>query len=173
MSYPYQIRSMDDYTTAWKKSVEDPAGFWSDVAKHFTWKKPWNRVLDWNFRDPSVKWFDGAQLNITENCIDRHLADKAHQPAIIWEPNDPNEQQRILTYAQLHEEVCCFGRVLLNNGVKKGDRVCIYMGMIPELAIAVLACARIGAIHSVIFGGFSAQSIADRLLDANAEFIVT
>lgn len=173
MSYPYQIRSMDDYTTAWKKSVEDPAGFWSDVAQHFTWKKPWNTVLDWNFRDPSVKWFDGAQLNITENCIDRHLADKAHQPAIIWEPNDPNAQQRILTYAQLHEEVCRFGRVLLNNGVKKGDRVCIYMGMIPELAIAVLACARIGAIHSVIFGGFSAQSIADRLLDANAEFIVT
>ena len=173
MSYPYQIRSMDDYASAWKKSAEDPAGFWSDVAQHFQWKKPWNSVVDWNFHEPSVKWFDGAQLNITENCIDRHLTDKAHQPAIIWEPNDPNAPQRILTYAHLHEEVCRFGHVLQNNGVKKGDRVCIYMGMVPELAIAVLACARIGAIHSVIFGGFSAQSIADRLKDAQAEFIVT
>ena len=173
MSYPYQIRSMDDYASAWKKSAEDPAGFWSDVAQHFQWKKPWNSIIDWNFHEPSVKWFDGAQLNITENCIDRHLADKAHQPAIIWEPNDPNAPQRMLTYAHLHEEVCRFGHVLQNNGVKKGDRVCIYMGMVPELAIAVLACARIGAIHSVIFGGFSAQSIADRLKDAQAAFIVT
>ncbi|MFM7221957.1 MAG: acetate--CoA ligase [Bacteroidota bacterium] len=173
MSYPYQIRSMDDYASAWKKSAEDPAGFWSDVAQHFQWKKPWNSIVDWNFHEPSVKWFDGAQLNITENCIDRHLADKAHQPAIIWEPNDPNAPQRMLTYAHLHEEVCRFGHVLQNNGVKKGDRVCIYMGMVPELAIAVLACARIGAIHSVIFGGFSAQSIADRLKDAQAAFIVT
>jgi acetyl-CoA synthetase len=173
MSYPYQINSFDEYQSAWKKSVEDPAGFWGDIAQHFQWKKPWETVLEWNFKDPSVKWFNGAQLNITENCIDRHLVDKANQPAIIWEPNDPNEHHRMLTYAQLHLKVNQFAHVLKNNGVKKGDRVCIYMGMIPELAIAVLGCARIGAVHSVVFGGFSAQSIADRLQDAQAEFIIT
>ena len=173
MSYPYQITSYEGYQEAYKKSVEDPEGFWGDVASHFQWKKPWDKVLDWNFKEPSIKWFSGAQLNITENCIDRHLADKANQPAIIWEPNDPNDHHRMLTYAQLHTKVNQFANVLKNNGVKKGDRVCIYMGMIPELAIAVLGCARIGAIHSVIFGGFSAQSIADRLQDANAEFIIT
>ncbi len=173
MSYPYQIKSLEEYHAAWKKSVEDPENFWGDIAANFQWKKPWERVLDWNFKEPSVKWFEGAQLNITENCIDRHLHDKANQPAIIWEPNNPNDPQRILTYAQLHLKVNQFAHVLKNNGVKKGDRVCIYMGMIPELAIAVLACARIGAIHSVIFGGFSAQSIADRLQDAKSEFIIT
>ncbi len=173
MSYPYQINSFDEYQSAWKKSVEDPAGFWGDIAQHFQWKKPWETVLEWNFKDPSIKWFSGAQLNITENCIDRHLVDKANQPAIIWEPNDPNEHHRILTYAQLHLKVNQFAHVLKNNGVKKGNRVCIYMGMIPELAIAVLGCARVGAVHSVVFGGFSAQSIADRLQDAQAEFIIT
>jgi acetyl-CoA synthetase len=129
--------------------------------------------LEWNFKDPKVEWFKGGQLNITENCIDRHLATRGNQPAIIWEPNDPNEEHRIITYHQLHTKVCQFTQVLINNGVKKGDRVCIYMGMIPELAIAVLACARMGAIHSVIFGGFSAQSIADRLEDAKATCIIT
>jgi acetyl-CoA synthetase len=173
MSYPYQITSYEGYREAWKKSVENPEDFWGEVASHFQWKKPWDKVLDWNFKDPSIKWFSGAELNITENCIDRHLVDKANQPAIIWEPNDPNDHHRLLTYAQLHTKVNQFANVLKNNGVKKGDRVCIYMGMIPELAIAVLGCARIGAIHSVIFGGFSAQSIADRLQDANAEFIIT
>ena len=173
MSCPYQINSFENYQQAWKKSIEDPEGFWGDVASHFQWSKPWDKVLDWNFKEPSVKWFDGAKLNITENCIDRHLKDKANQPAIIWEPNDPNEHHRMLTYAQLHTKVNQFAHVLKNNGIKKGDRVCIYMGMIPELAIAVLACARIGAIHSVIFGGFSAQSIADRLQDAKSEFIIT
>jgi acetyl-CoA synthetase len=173
MSYPYQIKSYEEYQQAWKKSVEDPEGFWGDVASHFQWKKPWDSVLEWNFSEPSVKWFNGAQLNITENCIDRHLQDKASQPAIIWEPNDPNDHHRMITYAQLHLKVNQFAHVLKNNGVKKGDRVCIYMGMIPELAIAVLACARVGAIHSVIFGGFSAQSIADRLQDAQAAFIIT
>ena len=173
MSYPYQITSYEGYQEAWKKSVENPEDFWGEVASHFQWKKPWDKVLDWNFKEPSIKWFSGAELNITENCIDRHLADKANQPAIIWEPNDPNDHHRLLTYAQLHTKVNQFANVLKNNGVKKGDRVCIYMGMIPELAIAVLGCARIGAIHSVIFGGFSAQSIADRLQDANAEFIIT
>ena len=173
MSYPYQIKSLEDYQKAWKKSIESPEEFWSSIAENFHWYKKWDKVLDWNFKDPSIKWFEGGKLNITHNCIDRHLAEKANQPAIIWEPNDPNEHHRILTYAQLHQKVVQFSNVLKNNGVKKGDRVCIYMGMIPELAIAVLACARIGAIHSVIFGGFSAQSISDRLQDAQAEFIVT
>lgn len=173
MSYPYQIKSMEAYREAWNKSVQDPEGFWGDVASHFLWKKPWEKVLEWNFREPSINWFKGAQLNITENCLDRHLADKANQPAIIWEPNHPDEHHRLITYAQLHAKVVQFSHVLNNNGVKKGDRVCLYMGMIPELAIAVLACARIGAIHSVIFGGFSAQSIADRLQDAQARFIIT
>ena len=173
MSYPYQIKSLEDYHQAWKKSIESPEAFWSSIASNFHWYQKWDKVLDWNFKEPSIKWFSGAKLNITDNCIDRHLADKANQPAIIWEPNDPNEHHRTLTYAQLHEKVVQFSNVLKNNGVKKGDRVCIYMGMIPELAIAVLSCARIGVIHSVIFGGFSAQSIADRLQDAKAEFIIT
>ncbi|MFM8586809.1 MAG: acetate--CoA ligase [Bacteroidota bacterium] len=173
MSYPYQIKSLEDYHQAWKQSIESPEEFWSSIASNFHWYKKWDQVLNWNFKEPSIKWFEGGKLNITHNCIDRHLTEKADQPAIIWEPNDPNEHHRVLTYAQLHQKVVQFSNVLKNNGVKKGDRVCIYMGMIPELAIAVLACARIGAIHSVIFGGFSAQSIADRLQDAQAEFIIT
>jgi acetyl-CoA synthetase len=173
MSYPYQLTSLQQYQDAYKKSVEDPEGFWSSVADNFYWRKKWDRVLQWNFKEPNVKWFEGAKLNITENCLDRHLSKLADTPAIVWEPNNPGEQSRILTYKELHFKVCQFANVLKNNGVRKGDRVCIYMGMIPELAIAILACARIGAVHSVIFGGFSAQSIADRLQDAKAEFIVT
>ena len=173
MSYPYQIKSLEEYKQAYKKSIEDPEGFWAGIADHFYWRKKYNKVLDWNFTDPKIEWFKGGRLNITENCIDRHLEKLADQPAIIWEPNNPDERTRIVTYARLHKRVCQFAQVLKNNGVKKGDRVCIYMGMIPELTYAVLGCARIGAIHSVIFGGFSAQSIADRLEDANAEYIVT
>jgi acetyl-CoA synthetase len=164
---------MDQYEMAYRVSVTRPEEFWASVAEHFHWRKKWDKVLEWNFKEPNVKWFQGAKLNITENCLDRHLADKADQPAIIWEPNDPSEHTRVLTYKKLHEKVCQFAQVLKNNGVKRGDRVCIYMGMIPELAIAVLSCARIGAIHSVVFGGFSAQSIADRLEDAQATFIIT
>jgi len=173
MSYPYQIKSLEQYQKEYKQSIDDPVGFWSNIAEHFSWKKKWDTVLDWNFKQPQVEWFKGAKLNITENCLDRHLEKFGDTPALIWEPNDPDEHHRILTYKKLHEKVCQFSHVLKNNGVKKGDRVCIYMGMIPELAIAVLACARIGAIHSVVFGGFSAQSIADRLYDAQAEYIVT
>ena len=173
MSYPYQIRSEADYRAAYKQSVEDPEQFWGTVAENFSWKKKWDKVLSWNFEEPKVEWFAGGKLNITENCIDRHLATLGDKPAIIWEPNDPNERVRVVTYNRLHKRVCQFAQVLLNNGVKKGDRVCIYMGMVPELAYAVLGCARIGAIHSVVFGGFSAQSIADRLEDAKATFIVT
>jgi acetyl-CoA synthetase len=120
MSYPYQINSYENYQQAWEKSVEDPEGFWGDVASNFQWSKPWDKVLDWNFKEPSIKWFDGAKLNITENCIDRHLKDKANQPAIIWEPNDPNEHHRMLTYAQLHTKVNQFSHALKNNGIKKG-----------------------------------------------------
>ncbi|MGI9139160.1 MAG: acetate--CoA ligase [Sediminibacterium sp.] len=173
MSYPYQIKNIDQYHEAYKKSIDQPEIFWGEVAENFTWRKKWDTVLEWNFKDPSIAWFKGAKLNITENCLDRHLEKQGDTPALIWEPNDPEEHHRIITYKQLHLKVCQFAQVLLNNGVQKGDRVCIYMGMIPELAIAVLACARIGAIHSVIFGGFSAQSIADRLEDAKAEFIIT
>jgi acetyl-CoA synthetase len=173
MSYPFQITSIEQYHTDYKKSVVDPEGFWADVAENFLWRKKWKTVLNWNFKEPKVEWFAGAKLNITENCIDRHLATMADKPAIIWEPNNPDERTRIVTYARLHKRVCQFAQVLKNNGVKKGGRVCIYMGMVPELAYAILGCARIGAIHSVIFGGFSAQSIADRLEDAQAEYIVT
>lgn len=173
MSYPYQIKSFDEYRAAYQKSIEDPSAFWADVAENFTWRKKWDKVLEWNFTEPKVEWFKGGKLNITENCLDRHISTKGNEPALIWEPNAPDEQHRTLTYKKLLEKVCQFAHVLKNNGVKKGDRVCIYMGMIPELSIAVLACARIGAIHSVVFGGFSAQSIADRLYDAQAEFIVT
>ncbi len=173
MSYPYQIKSLEQYHSDYKKSVDDPEGFWASVAENFVWRKKWDSVLNWNFTEPKIEWFKGAKLNITENCIDRHLATMGDKPAIIWEPNNPEERVRVVTYARLHKRVCQFAQVLKNNGVKKGDRVCIYMGMVPELAYAVLGCARIGAIHSVIFGGFSAQSIADRLEDAQAEFIVT
>lgn len=173
MSYPYQLKSFDDYKQAWQHSVTDPEGFWANVADHFYWRRKWDKVLEWDFKQPDVKWFTGAKLNITENCLDRHLGTLGNQPAIIWEPNDPEERHRVLTYRELYNKVCQFANVLKNNGVKKGDRVCIYMGMIPELAIAVLACARIGAIHSVVFGGFSAQSIADRIQDAQASLVIT
>ncbi len=173
MSFPYQIKSFEEYLEQYKISIEQPEKFWGGVAENFTWKKKWDKVLEWNFKEPRVRWFEGAKLNITENCLDRHLADKADQPAIIWEPNDPSQKNRILSYQELYISVCRFVQVLKNNGVRKGDRVCIYMPMIPELAIAVLACARMGAIHSVVFGGFSAQSIADRIEDANCNIVIT
>ena len=173
MAYPYQIKSFDEYKKAYQRSVEDPAMFWSEVASHFSWRKKWSKVVDWDFVGPNVKWFADGRLNITENCIDRHLQTLGEKPAIIWEPNNPEERVRVVTYNRLHKRVCQVAQMLTNNGVKKGDRVCIYMGMVPELVYAVLGCARIGAIHSVVFGGFSAQSIADRLEDAQAEFIIT
>ena len=173
MAYPYQITSFEAYQEAYRKSVNEPEAFWSGVADNFRWRRKWDSVLQWNFEQPDVKWFAGGKLNITENCIDRHLATHGDKPAFIWEPNNPEDRVRVVTYNRLHKRVCQVAQMLRNNGVKKGDRVCIYMGMVPELVYAVLGCARIGAIHSVIFGGFSAQSIADRLFDANAEFIIT
>ena len=168
-----RIRTFDEYQTAYKQSIEDPETFWAEIAQEFTWRKPWTKTLQWNFEEPSIKWFVGGKLNITENCLDRHLAERGDQPAIIWEPNDPTETGATLTYRMLHDQVCRFANVLKRNGVMKGDRVCVYMPMVPELAIAVLACARIGAIHSVVFGGFSAQSIADRINDAQCKVIIT
>ena len=173
MSYSYQIKSIEAYREVYKKSIEDPEAFWAEIAENFTWRKKWDKVLNWNFTEPKIEWFAGGKLNITENCLDRHLEKLGDKPAIIWESNDPEERTRVVTYERLHKRVCQFAQVLKNNGIKKGDRVCIYMGMIPELAYAVLACARIGAIHSVIFGGFSAQSIADRLEDTKSECIIT
>jgi acetyl-CoA synthetase len=173
MSYPYQIKSAEEYRSMYQQSVDDPEGFWAGIAAHFSWRRKWDNVLEWDFTRPRVRWFEGAKLNITENCLDRHLKERGDQPAIIWEPNDPKENYRVLTYKDLHFSVCQFANVLKNNGLKKGDRVCIYMPMVPELAIAVLACARIGVIHSVVFGGFSAQSIADRIQDAGCSVVIT
>ncbi len=173
MSLSYRINSLEQYEKAYRESVESPEKFWGSIADHFQWHKKWKRVSKWNFKTPQVEWFIGGKLNITENCLDRHLEKMGDTPAILWEPNDPNEKARTLTYRELHTEVCRFANVLKNNGVKKGDRICVYMGMIPELAITLLACARVGAIHSVVFGGFSAQSISDRIQDAHAEFVVT
>ncbi|MBS1929344.1 MAG: acetate--CoA ligase [Chitinophagaceae bacterium] len=173
MSFPFQISSREQYERDYQASIENPEKFWGEVASHFLWRKPWDKVLDWNFKEPRVEWFKGAKLNITENVIDRHLETRGEQPAIIWEPNNPDERTRVVTYNRLHKRVCQVAQMLTNLGVKKGDRVCIYMGMVPELAYAVLGCARIGAIHSVIFGGFSAQSIADRLEDTNSAYIIT
>jgi len=168
-----QVKSFDEYQQAYQLSVDHPEVFWANIAEHFTWKKKWDRVLDWNFSEPKIEWFGGAKLNITENCLDRHLENNGDDIAIIWESNDPDEASRNISYRELHQQVCTFSNVLKQNGAKKGDRICLYMPMIPELEVAVLACARIGAIHSVVFGGFSAQSISDRIQDAQCNIVVT
>src|SRR5690606_9417665 len=168
-----QIKSFEEYKEVYTQSVADPEAFWAGIAENFYWRRKWRNVLDWNFKEPRIRWFEGARLNITENCLDRHIYNLGDKPAIIWEPNDPNEDYRVLTYKQLLDKVEQFSHVLRNNGVHKGDRVCIYLPMVPELVIAVLACARIGAIHSVVFGGFSAQSIADRINDADCRLVIT
>lgn len=168
-----QITSLKQYEEDYKKSVENPEQFWGEVAQNFQWRKPWYKVLSWDFETPTIKWFEGAKLNITENCLDRHLANSGDKPAIIWEPNNPEEESVTLTYKMLHERVCRFANILKRNGAQKGDRICIYMPMVPELAIAVLACARIGTVHSVVFGGFSAKSIADRINDAQCKLVIT
>lgn len=168
-----KINSLEEYHQQYKRSVEDPEGFWNEKAETFRWKRKWNRTLDWEFETPSVKWFLGGKLNITENCLDRHLETRGDQVAILWEPNEPNDPTIKLTYKQLHAEVCKFANVLKANGAKKGDRICLYMPMVPELAIATLACARIGAIHSVVFAGFSAKALADRIQDATCNIVVT
>ena len=167
------IKTLDEYRQTYARSVADPEGFWAEQAADFQWKKPWKRVLKWNFREPNVKWFLGGKLNITENCLDRHLEKRGSQTALIWEPNDPKRKAKKFTYRQLYALVCQFANALKAQGVKKGDRVCIYMPMTPELSVALLACARIGAIHSVVFAGFSAVSLADRIKDAQATVVLT
>jgi acetyl-CoA synthetase len=168
-----QIKSFEEYQEAYRKSVEDPEGFWGSIAETFTWKKKWDKVLEWNFDEPKVEWFKGGKLNITENALDRHLELRGDKTAVIWEPNDPGEKPISLTYKELHSKVCEFSNALKDIGIKKGDRVCIYMPMVPELMIAVMACARIGAVHSVVFAGFSAVSVADRINDAQAKLVIT
>jgi len=167
------ISSFSDYEQQYKASVENPEAFWESIAEDFTWKRKWEKVLEWNFREPKIEWFKGAQLNITENCLDRHLEKNGDKTAILWEPNHPEEHYRKLSYKELSNKVNQFSHVLKNNGIQKGDRICIYMPMVPELVVAVLACARVGAVHSVVFGGFSAQSIADRINDAQCRMVIT
>lgn len=170
----YHIKNLEEYYQVYRKSVRDPENFWAEIAEeHFVWRKPWNKVLEWDFTKPEVKWFQGAQLNITENCIDRHLASKGDKTAIIFEPNDPLEKAQHISYKQLYEKVCAFANVLKDQGIKKGDRVCIYLPMIPELAIAKLACARIGAVHTVVFAGYSATAIASRINDCECKMLIT
>jgi acetyl-CoA synthetase len=173
MSYPYQIKSLEQYHEVYKQSIENPEKFWGEIASNFRWRKPFDNVLDWNFSAPQIEWFKGGQLNITENCLDRWAEIQPNTPAIICESNNINEPHRSISYKELLVKVNQFCHVLKNNGAKKGDRICLYMPMVPELAIAVLACARIGAIHSVVFGGFSAQSIADRINDAQCTLVIT
>lgn len=168
-----RINTFEEYQETYNRSVNDPEGFWSDIADHFVWKKKWDRVLDWNFIEPRVRWFDGAKLNITENMLDRHLAERGDKTALLWEPNDPKDKVVRYSYKELYHAVCRVANALKAQGIQKGDRVCIYMPMIPELAIAVMACARIGAIHSVVFAGFSATALADRILDAEAKMVIT
>jgi acetyl-CoA synthetase len=168
-----KIRDIEEYRSIYNYSVENPEQFWAGVARQFEWITPFAETLRWNFEKPDVRWFINGKTNITLNCLDRHLAEHAGKTALIWESNEPKEKEIRFTYARLHEEVCRMANVLKNNGVKKGDRVCIYMPMIPELTISVLACARIGAVHSVVFAGFSAHALADRIRDAQAKVVIT
>lgn len=167
------IDTYEAYQLAYQSSIDNPEGFWEEIANNFEWHSKWNKVLEWNFHEPKISWFEGAKLNITENCLDRHLENNGNKLALVWEPNDPKERFVRYTYRELHEQVCKFGNVLRKNGIGKGDRVCIYMPMIPELAVAVLACARIGAVHSVVFAGFAAHSVADRINDSGCKMVIT
>ncbi|EAS18616.1 acyl-coenzyme A synthetases/AMP-(fatty) acid ligases [Flavobacteria bacterium BBFL7] len=169
----YHIKHLEEYWQVYRKSVRNPENFWEEIAEeHFLWRKKWDKVLSWDFSKPEVKWFEGAKLNITENCLDRHLATRADKTAILFEPNNPDEDSQHITYKELHERVSRFANVLKSQGIDKGDRVCVYLPMIPELAVAILACARIGAIHSVVFAGFSSTALATRINDCDCETII-
>ncbi|MEZ4781881.1 MAG: acetate--CoA ligase [Flavobacteriaceae bacterium] len=170
----YHIKHLEEYYQVYRKSIREPENFWEEIAEeHFIWRKKWSKVLSWDFTKPEVKWFEGAQLNITENCIDRHLATRGDKTAILFEPNNPDEPAEHITYKQLYSRVNKFANVLKAQGIKKGDRVCIYVPMIPELAVALLACARIGAIHNVVFAGFSSTALATRINDSNCKMVIT
>ena len=168
-----KISTFEEYKIEYQKSITDPKKFWGKKAQNFSWRKKWDSVLDWDFTKPEIKWFEGGKLNITENCLDRHLEKRGNQTAIKWIANNPKEETINLSYRELHKQVCKFANVLKKNGALKGDRICLYMPMVPELAIAVLACARIGAIHSVVFAGFSARSLSDRINDATCKLLIT
>lgn len=173
MSY-YQINNLEEYFKHYKKSIREPKKFWDKIAaENFTWYQQWDKVVDFNMAEAEIKWFTGAKVNITKNCIDRHLAKKGDKTAIIFEPNDPNEEALHISYNELYERVSKMANVLRDQGIEKGDRVCIYLPMIPELAIATLACARIGAIHSVVFAGFSASAVAARINDSACKMVIT
>jgi len=167
------ITSFEQYKADYNKSIEDPETFWTDVANDFLWKQKWTKTLEWNFDSPEVKWFINGKFNITENAIDRHLATKGNKTAFIWEANDENHLPRKITYQNLHDEVCKIANTLKSLGINKGDRVCIYMPMIPEAVFAMLACARIGAVHSVVFAGFSASALAGRIQDSDCKIVLT
>ncbi|QXP55148.1 acetate--CoA ligase [Cellulophaga sp. HaHa_2_95] len=170
----YHIKHLEEYFQVYRKSVRNPEAFWEEIAEeHFLWRKKWDKVLRWDFSKPEVTWFEGAQLNITENCIDRHLATRGEKTAIIFEPNNPEEEAQHISYYQLHDKVCRMANVLKEKGIKKGDRVCVYLPMIPELAVTILACARIGAIHSVVFAGFSSNALATRINDSDCKIVIT
>jgi len=168
-----KISSFEEYEVEYARSVDNPETFWEEKADSFQWKKKWDQTLKWDFEGPDVSWFAGGKLNITENCLDRHLENIPDHTAILWEPNDPKEAALHISYRELHGRVCKLANVLKKNGAKKGDRICLYMPMTPELAIAVLACARIGAIHSVVFAGFSAKALSDRINDATCNLLIT
>ena len=168
-----KIESLEEYYQNYQESIDNPESFWEHKASSFQWMSKWTKVLNWEFDTPKVEWFVGGKLNITENCLDRHLETRPNQVAILWEPNDPKEKVIKITYKELHKKVSVFANVLKNHGAKKGDRICLYMPMVPELAIATLACARIGAIHSVVFAGFSAKALADRINDASCNILLT
>ena len=167
------IKSLSEFEQTTAQAKENPDGFWSKVASEFEWKSPWKKTLDYDFSKPEVKWFVGGKLNITESCLDRHLVTQPNKTAILFEPNDPTEAAQHITYKELHKRVCQTANMLKANDAKKGDRICIYMPMVPELAIAVLACVRIGAIHSVVFAGFSATALAARINDASCSMLLT
>lgn len=170
----YKINNLEEYFKEYKKSVREPRKFWDKIAsENFTWYQEWEKVVDFNMAEANIKWFVDAKVNITKNCIDRHLAKKGDKTAIIFEPNDPGEEALHISYTELYQRVCKMANVLREQGVEKGDRVCIYLPMIPELAIATLACARIGAIHSVVFAGFSASAVATRINDSDCKMVIT
>ena len=169
----YTIHDLEDYFKQYRRSIRTPRKFWGEIADNFSWNKKWDNVLDFNMTEAKFSWFEGGKLNITENAIDRHLVNRSKKTAILFEPNDPNEKAQHITYEELHLRVCKMANVLKEQGITKGDRVCIYLPMIPELAISVLACARIGAIHSVVFAGFSASAIAARILDSDCKLVIT
>ena len=170
----YHIKSLAQFNQATQDAITDPEKFWNDIAlENYVWRKTWNNVVTFDLNTPTVSWFDGAQVNISENCLDRHLEERGDKTALLFEPNDPKEATQHITYKELHERVCKFANVLLAKGITKGDRVCIYLPMIPELAVSILACARIGAVHSVVFAGFSATALSTRINDCDCKMVIT